>query len=41
MTADYLFRDEYWDLKNVIGDRNKVIEDLIINKKKTVIKFHN
>ena len=29
MTADYLFRDEYWDLKNVIGDGKRAIEDLI------------
>ena len=34
MTADYLFIDEYWDLKNVIGDIKRVIEDLIKNKKR-------
>lgn len=33
MTADYLFRDEYWDLKNVMGNGKKVIEDLIKKKK--------
>lgn len=39
MTADYLFRDEYWDLKNVIGDRKRVIEDLIKNKKRQSLNF--
>lgn len=39
MTADYLFRDEYQDLKNVIGDRKKVIEDLIKNIKRQSSNF--
>ena len=39
MTADYLFRDEYWDLKNVIGDGKRVIEDLIKNKKRQSLNF--
>ena len=34
MTADYLFRDEYWDLKNVIGDGKRTIKDLIKNKRR-------
>ena len=34
MTADYLFRDEYCDLKNVIGDGKRVIGNLIKNKKR-------
>lgn len=39
MTADYLFRDEYWDLKNVIGDGKRVIEDLIKKKKRQSLNF--
>ena len=39
MTADYLFRDEYWDLKNVMGDGKRVIEDLIKKKKRQSFNF--
>lgn len=39
MTADYLFRDEYWDLKNIIGDGKRVIEDLIKKKKRQSLNF--
>lgn len=39
MTADYLFRDEYWDFKNVIGDGKRVIEDLIKKKKRQSLNF--
>lgn len=39
MTADYLFRDEYWDLKNVIGDGKRTIKDLIKNKRRQSLNF--
>ena len=39
MTADYLFRREYWDLKTINGSGKRVIEDSIKKKKRQAENF--
>lgn len=39
MTADYLFRSEYWDLKSINGSGKRVIEDAIKKKKRQSNNF--
>lgn len=38
-TADYLFRDEYWDLKEIIGNSKHTIDSNIKAKKKQACNF--
>lgn len=39
MTADYLFKNEYWDLKSINGSGKRVIEDAIKMKKRQSNNF--
>ena len=39
ITADYLFRREYWDLKTINGSGKRVIEDSIKKKKRQAENF--
>ncbi|MFR6306034.1 MAG: hypothetical protein ACLUNR_04365 [Bacilli bacterium] len=39
MTADYLFRNEYWDLKSITGCGKRIIEDTIKRKKRQSKNF--
>lgn len=38
-TADYLFRGEYWDLKEIIGNGKHTIDSNIKNRKKQASNF--
>ncbi len=38
-TADYLFRGEYWDLKEIVGCGKRVFEDSIKDKRKQSHNF--
>lgn len=38
-TADYLFRDEYWDLKEITGNGKHTIDSNIKAKKKQACNF--
>lgn len=39
MTADYLFRGEYWDLKTINGSGKRILEDSIKRKKRQSKNF--
>ena len=39
MTADYLFKNEYWDLKSLTGCGKRIIEDAIKKKKRQSKNF--
>lgn len=39
MTADYLFKGEYWDLKSISGHGKRIIEDTIKKKKRQSNNF--
>lgn len=39
MTADYLFKNEYWDLKTIKGKGKRVIEDAIKKKERQSQNF--
>ena len=39
MTADYLFRNEYWDLKTLTGSGKRILEDSIKKKKRQSTNF--
>ena len=39
MTADYLFRNEYWDLKSITGCGKRIIEDTSKRKKRQSKNF--
>lgn len=39
MTADYLYKGEYWDLKNIMGSGKRIIEDAIKKKNRQANNF--